>query len=173
MQKTKPEGTVKKLPPNAGKGRKPGVPNKATGAAKQAIAMLADGMTPELQDWLRMSAYGVAELWEMWQPEKDGDEPPPGAEVSHRGKVALVRMRDEQGKGRCCTLSDIVAGQLPEGAIVRWIVRPDPGGSTDTMLRALEYHIPKLSRAELTGGGGAPLIPAVIKITGVKAPRRE
>lgn len=161
---------------NEGKGRKKGVPNKVTRTAKEAIAMLADGMTGELQDWLRASAYGVAELWRVWEPpEGDPDaEPPVGAEVAGRGKgaKALVRMRKD-GKAMTASLVDIMDGSLPDGAIVRWVTKPDPGGATDTMLRALEYHIPKLSRSEVTGAGGKDLIPATINVVGKKAPSRE
>lgn len=33
----------------------------------------------------------------------------------------------------------------------------DPAKRLDLYLRAIEYHIPKLSRAELTGEGGGPV----------------
>ena len=33
----------------------------------------------------------------------------------------------------------------------------DPAKRMDLFLRAVEYHIPKLSRAELTGEGGGPV----------------
>lgn len=39
-------------PPNAGKGRKKGVPNKATANARQAIADFIDGNAHRLQGWL-------------------------------------------------------------------------------------------------------------------------
>ena len=39
-------------PPNAGKGRKAGVPNKATANAREAIARFVDGNTERLQAWL-------------------------------------------------------------------------------------------------------------------------
>lgn len=39
-------------PPNAGKGRKKGVPNKATANARQAIAEFIDGNAHRLQGWL-------------------------------------------------------------------------------------------------------------------------
>lgn len=42
----------RRLPPNAGKGRKPGVPNKATSAAREAIAAFVDGNVERLQGWL-------------------------------------------------------------------------------------------------------------------------
>ena len=39
-------------PPNAGKGRPRGVPNKATTNAREAIARLIDGNVERMQDWL-------------------------------------------------------------------------------------------------------------------------
>lgn len=39
-------------PPNAGKGRPAGVPNKATGLAREAIAKFVDGNIVKLQEWL-------------------------------------------------------------------------------------------------------------------------
>lgn len=49
--RVKRKGTPRK-PPNAGKGRKPGVPNKATANAREAIARLIDGNADRLQGWL-------------------------------------------------------------------------------------------------------------------------
>jgi hypothetical protein len=42
----------KRKPPNAGKGRKMGVPNKATANAREAIARFVDGNSDRLQGWL-------------------------------------------------------------------------------------------------------------------------
>ena len=39
-------------PPNAGKGRPPGSPNKATANAREAIARLVDDNAERLQEWL-------------------------------------------------------------------------------------------------------------------------
>jgi hypothetical protein len=39
-------------PPNAGKGREKGVPNKATANAREAIARFVDGNAERLQGWL-------------------------------------------------------------------------------------------------------------------------
>ena len=44
--------SAKRLPPNAGKGRPAGVPNKATSAAREAIARFVDGNVERLQGWL-------------------------------------------------------------------------------------------------------------------------
>lgn len=162
------------IPPNAGKGRPKGALNKTTKTAKEAIAMLADGMTGELQDWLRYSAYGVGTAWAPWVRPDDWDGTyPEGAKVTQRGKAVYVPVLGKDGKPARFTLADVMAGSLPAGAEIVWIVKPDPGGSTDTMLRALEYHIPKLGRMEHTGPDGKELQPATINITGVRPPRRE
>jgi len=46
-------------PPNAGKGRQKGVPNKATGVAREAFAMFVDGNAHKMQRWLDRVAEGV------------------------------------------------------------------------------------------------------------------
>ena len=49
---SKVEATAKRKPPNAGKGRKAGVPNKATANAREAIARFVDGNAERLNGWL-------------------------------------------------------------------------------------------------------------------------
>jgi hypothetical protein len=44
---------------NAGKGRRKGVPNKATADARAAIALFVDRNSPRLQRWLDQVANGV------------------------------------------------------------------------------------------------------------------
>jgi len=44
--------SLRPKPPNAGKGRPVGSPNKATGLAREAIARFVDDNTPRLQEWL-------------------------------------------------------------------------------------------------------------------------
>ena len=46
------------------------------------------------------------------------------------------------------------------------LVKPDPKGAADLYLKAIEYHIPKLARSELTGADGQPLLPPSITICG-------
>lgn len=46
-------------PPNAGKGRKKGVPNKATGVAREAFAMFVETNASKMQKWLNRVAEGV------------------------------------------------------------------------------------------------------------------
>ena len=46
------------------------------------------------------------------------------------------------------------------GSLERWLDRvaeEDPAKASDILLRALEYHIPKLARSEVTGKDGGPL----------------
>lgn len=37
-------------------------------------------------------------------------------------------------------------------------VKPDPGKAALLLLQAIEYHIPKLARTELTGKDGGPVV---------------
>jgi hypothetical protein len=50
--KVLPNAGKRKLPPNAGKGRVKGVPNKATQAAREAIGLFVDANAHRLQVWL-------------------------------------------------------------------------------------------------------------------------
>jgi hypothetical protein len=46
-----------------------------------------------------------------------------------------------------------------------WLLRPNPEGAAGIYLKALEYHVPKLQRTELTGKDGEALpAPATIII---------
>lgn len=76
--------------PNDGKGRPAGIPNKATSRAREAIALVAEGMAEEFMGWLQRTADGDANA----------------------------------------------------------NIKPDPKGAADIYLKAIEYHIPKLSRVE-------------------------
>lgn len=53
-------------PPNAGKGRPKGVPNKATTLAREAIARLVDGNAERMQGWLDQIAEEEGPL-KAWQ----------------------------------------------------------------------------------------------------------
>jgi len=90
MSEQTPKDGRERNVPNGGNGRPKGTPNKATSKAREAIALVAEGMAPEFMGWLQRTA--------------DGDK--------------------ENG------------------------IKPDPKGAADIYLKAIEYHIPKLSRVE-------------------------
>jgi hypothetical protein len=49
----------KRKPPNAGKGRVKGVPNKTTADVRAAIALVAQNKSADLERWLDQTANGV------------------------------------------------------------------------------------------------------------------
>ena len=57
--------TTNRRPPNAGKGRKKGVPNKTTVEAKRALEMAFQGIggVPALQAWANENR---AEFYKLW-----------------------------------------------------------------------------------------------------------
>lgn len=59
----RPKGTI---PPNAGKGRPKGVPNKTTTNAKEALIALIESNVPRMQLWLDEIAeeQGAKAAWE-------------------------------------------------------------------------------------------------------------
>ena len=58
-------------PPNAGKGRKAGVPNKLTTAAKSAIELAAEGLggTKRLQAWAQEDKRNEHAFWTLIYPK--------------------------------------------------------------------------------------------------------
>jgi hypothetical protein len=59
-----PKGTI---PPNAGKGRPRGSPNKATAAVREAIALFAEQNVGKLQGWLdRVAVRDPAKAAELF-----------------------------------------------------------------------------------------------------------
>lgn len=47
-----------------------------------------------------------------------------------------------------------------------WLAQiEDPAKRVDCFLRMIEYHIPKLSRSELTGDGGKPLEVQIVRFS--------
>ena len=58
-------------PPNAGKGRKAGVPNKNTTAAKDAIALAAEGLggTDRLIAWAKEDPLNERAFWATIYPK--------------------------------------------------------------------------------------------------------
>lgn len=55
-------------------------------------------------------------------------------------------------------LEDTATGDIANG------VKPDPGKAAMLLLQALEYHIPKLARTEVTGKDGGPVVIAATPI---------
>lgn len=49
--------------------------------------------------------------------------------------------------------------EIAAGEPKKYVVKPNPEGAAKVYLAAIEYHIPKLSRTEVTGAGGKDLIP--------------
>jgi hypothetical protein len=71
MESTKVEEvTERRLPPNAGKGRPAGVPNKSTAIVREAIATLLERNSEKMDEWLQLVAYGDSELGVKPQPDK-------------------------------------------------------------------------------------------------------
>jgi hypothetical protein len=52
--------------PNLNVGRKPGVPNKSTTMAREAIAKFVDSNTDKMQSWLENVANGVRDENDKW-----------------------------------------------------------------------------------------------------------
>ena len=48
---------------------------------------------------------------------------------------------------------------------IRYPVVADPGKAVDLISKLAEYVAPKLTRTEMTGPGGAPLAPPVLRVT--------
>lgn len=76
---SKLEKPTKRLPPNAGKGRPKGVPNKATKAFRETIQALLDDNAQNVSAWLQSVAEG--------DPE-NGVKPDPGKALDLMSKLA-------------------------------------------------------------------------------------
>ena len=65
------DATEKRLPPNAGKGRPAGSLNKTTKAAKEAIALAAEGLggAERLQAWAAEDPKNEAAFWTTIYPK--------------------------------------------------------------------------------------------------------
>lgn len=53
------------------------------------------------------------------------------------------------------------------------VAKTDPAKASELFLRAIEYHIPKLTRTEHTGEGGGPVEVKNIEVIGVPPPKRK
>ena len=61
----------------------------------------------------------------------------------------------------------IVQGNIEN--VQKWLEAvPDPGRRLSLFLDLCEYHIPRLSRSELTGEGGGPLQIGIVRFTDPK-----
>lgn len=100
------EKPKRRKPPNAGKGRVKGVPNKATKDVRTAIALVAQNKADDLERWLDQTAEGIKATGKDGQPTDD------------------------------------------------YLVKPDPGRAAQILLSTIEFHIPRLARAEITGRDG-------------------
>lgn len=78
MSDTKVVKATKRRPPNAGKGRRKGVPNKATQEFRQTVQQLLDDNRANVGRWLTLVAEG------------DGDQvkPDPGKALDLMAKLA-------------------------------------------------------------------------------------
>lgn len=79
----------KRKPPNAGKGRPKGVPNKSTAKVKEALALAFEGVggVVALKGWAQDNPTEFYKLWAKLLPTEvsgpDGEPIP----VEHRGKL--------------------------------------------------------------------------------------
>lgn len=58
-------------------------------------------------------------------------------------------------------------GQLE--AWLKRVAKDDPAKAADLFLKAIEYHVPKLARTEVTGSGGAPLSVSIVRYADLPA----
>ena len=73
------QGNTKRLPPNAGKGRPKGAPNKATKAFRETVTMLLEENAENVSRWLQSVAEG---------DEEKGIKPDPGKALDLMSKLA-------------------------------------------------------------------------------------
>jgi len=88
--------TEKRIPPNAGKGRPPGIPNKSTAIVREAIATLLERNSEKMDEWLQLVAYGDSELGVKPQPDKALDIMQKMAEY-HIPKLARTEVTGKDG----------------------------------------------------------------------------
>jgi hypothetical protein len=69
---------TKVKPPNAGKGRVKGVPNKVTADVRAAVGMIAQGRAADVDRWLQQTAEGIREPSKKGKPGAWIVKPDPG-----------------------------------------------------------------------------------------------
>jgi hypothetical protein len=88
--------TGKPMPPNAGKGRPKGIPNKSTATVREAIATLLERNAEKMDEWLQMVAYGDDSLGIKPAPDKALDIMQKMAEY-HIPKLARTEVTGAEG----------------------------------------------------------------------------
>lgn len=95
MSASKLEGSAvtKRRPPNAGKGRVKGVPNKTTVAVKQALAAAFDelGGVAALAEWARGNPDDFYKLWVKLLPTEVSG--PDGGPIMTNGAITVRFIR--------------------------------------------------------------------------------
>ena len=86
----------KRIPPNAGKGRPKGTPNKSTAIVREAIATLLERNSDKMDEWLQMVAYGDDSLGIKPAPDKALDIMQKMAEY-HIPKLARTEVTGAEG----------------------------------------------------------------------------
>ena len=91
------QSRVKVRPPNAGKGRVKGVPNKATAAAREAIAKFVDDNAGRMQAWLdKVAEKNPEKAFLMLNAVIEYHVPKLArTEIAHSGKVIVQDFLDQ------------------------------------------------------------------------------
>ena len=88
--------TERRPPPNAGKGRPKGTPNKSTAIVREAIATLLERNSEKMDEWLQLVAYGDSSLGIKPAPDKALDIMQKMAEY-HIPKLARTEVTGKDG----------------------------------------------------------------------------
>lgn len=70
-------------------------------------------------------------------------------------------------------VADGIPEKDEEGKQVGWINKPDPASATNLVLKAAEFHIPKLARTEMVGDPDKPLFISKIELVPMNEPRTD
>lgn len=134
---------MNRRPPNAGKGRRKGVPNKATVGVRKAFQMLVEGNIEDLQAWLTDVAEGIKEV------DMDGDGHPI---CDEKGQPVLQWLiRPDPGAAFKLVL-DLAEYHIPK------LARMEHAG-TITVDKAADLSDDELARIAATGSSGALAAP--------------